>query len=234
MASIGHLAVGLLAGRLHGGADGPAEPRASEARASAGTLLAFAALSFLPDMDVVGVALGLPDAGACGHRGASHSFLLAALIGVGMAFFARRLGWPVVRTAVAATLAVASHGILDACGEGGRGIPLFWPLSEARFVSPWRVLPDAPRGLGMLSYPGLFNLCVEFVVFFPLTAFALWPLRPGILRRAPGGIRRVTSARAVLAVGVAVLAIGAAVGLKVQQAQDVIALTARTRADGRP
>jgi inner membrane protein len=176
MASIGHLAVGLLAGRLHGGAD-------TTPRASAGTLLAFAALAELPDADVLGVALGFPDVGACGHRGASHSFFLAVAIGILAATLARRFGWPVVRTAVAVTLTVASHGILDACGEGGRGIPLLWPLSDARFMSPWRVLPDAPRGLKMFSRPGMLDLAVEFAVFFPLTAFALWPSRPAILRR---------------------------------------------------
>jgi inner membrane protein len=178
MASFGHLAVGLLAGRLHGGAD-----TTPGQRTSAGTLLAFAALAELPDADVLGVALGIPDVGACGHRGASHSFFLAVVIGLATAVLARRFGWPVVRTAVAATLAVASHGILDACGEGGRGIPLLWPLSDARFMSPWRLLPDAPRGLKMLSRPGLLDLAVEFTVFFPLTAFALWPSRPALLRR---------------------------------------------------
>jgi inner membrane protein len=183
MASIGHLAVGLLAGRLHGGADGPAEPQGKrEARASIGTLLTFAALSALPDVDVVGVALGIPDAGAGGHRGASHSFFLAAVIGVVTALYARRHRWPVFRTAVAATLAVASHGILDAVGEGGRGIPLFWPFSDERFMSPWRVLPDAPRGFQMLSRHGLLDVCIELLVFFPMTAYALWPSRPALLR----------------------------------------------------
>ena len=106
------------------------------------------------DMDVLGVACGPPDNGALGHRGASHSLITALAIGLLSALVARRFGWPVVRTAVAATLALASHGILDACGEGGRGIPLLWPLTDTRFMSPWRLLPDAPRGLAMLSGPG--------------------------------------------------------------------------------
>ena len=178
MASYGHLAVGLLAGRLHGGSD-----TSRDARASAGTLLFFAALAELPDADVVGVAFGVHDLGPFGHRGASHSFFTAVAIGLVSGLAARRFGWPAVRTAVAATLAVASHGILDACGEGGRGIPLLWPLTDARFTSPWRMLPDAPRGMSMLSWHGLLDLAIEFVVFFPLTAFALWPARPALLRR---------------------------------------------------
>jgi inner membrane protein len=180
MASYGHLAVGLLAGRLHGGEDATRDQRTS-----AGTLLFFAALAVLPDVDILGVACGLPDVGPLGHRGLSHSLVTALVLGVLCGTLARRFGWPAVRTAVAATLAVASHGILDACCEGGRGIPLLWPLSDARFLSPWRVLPDAPRGLKMLSRPGLLDLAVEFTVFFPLTAFALWRGRPALLRPRP-------------------------------------------------
>jgi len=181
MASYGHLAVGLLAGRLHGGADGPRDR--GEAQASAGTLLCFAVLAELPDADVFGVACGLPDVGLYGHRGGSHSFVMALAIGLACGLFARRFGWPAVRTTVAVTLAVASHGVLDAFGAGGRGIPLLWPLSDARFFSPWRMLPDAPRGMQMLSRPGLVDLAIEFVVFFPLTAFALWPIRQARRRR---------------------------------------------------
>jgi inner membrane protein len=178
MASFGHLAVGLLVGRLHGGAG--AQP---EARTSAGTLLTFAVLAELPDADVFGVVLGTCDASLAGHRGGSHSFFVAAILGLATASAARRFGWPIVRTVLAATLAVASHGVLDACGEGGRAIPLLWPLSDVRFVSPWRWLPDAPRGLKMLSRPGLVDFAVEFAVFFPLTAFALWPSRSARPRR---------------------------------------------------
>jgi inner membrane protein len=182
MASYGHLAVGLLAGRLHGGSDATRETRPDQ-RASAGTLLFFAVLAELPDMDVFAVACGIQDAGQFGHRGASHSFIMAVALGLLSGLIARRLGWPAVRTAVAATLAVASHGILDACGEGGRGLPLLWPLSDTRFMSPWRLLPDAPRGWQMLSRHGLLDLAVEFIVFFPLTAFALWPGRSPLWRR---------------------------------------------------
>jgi len=180
MASYGHLAVGLLAGRLHGGADATRDQRTS-----AGTLLFFATLAVLPDVDILGVACGVPDLGPFGHRGFSHSLVTALALGLVCGAFAHRFGWPAVRTAVAATLAVASHGILDACCAGGRGIPLLWPLSDARFLSPWRVLPDAPRGLKMLSRPGLFDFAVEFAVFFPLTAFALWRGRPALLRARP-------------------------------------------------
>lgn len=170
MASFGHVAVGLLTGRLHGGPD-----RAAGRRCPWGTLLLFAVLAALPDVDVFLVALGAPDSGAIGHRGASHSLGMAVLIGVVAALAARRFHWPALRTAIAAAGAIASHTFLDVLGAGGRGLALFWPLSTHRFHSPWRLFPDSPRGLKLLSRYGLAELAIEFALFLPITMYALWP-----------------------------------------------------------
>jgi inner membrane protein len=180
MASFGHVAVGLLTGRLHGGGGrGGGERKAGDGGGrrpcSWATMLAFAGLALLPDADVLLVALGACDQGACGHRGASHSLTAAILIGLVVGCLARRLGWPVLRTIVASTFAVASHAVLDVLGAGGRGLPLLWPFSDQRFHSPVRIFPDAPRGLALLSLPGATNVAIELVVFLPLMLYALWP-----------------------------------------------------------
>jgi len=172
MASFGHVAVGLLAGRLHGAPRGQTDRRSTT---SAGALALFMAVSMLPDADVFLVALGASDAGAIGHRGASHSLCFAVAGGLLCAAVARRFGWPVVRTAVTGTLAVASHALLDALGSGGRGLMVLWPFSTTRFHSPWRVFPDAPRGMKLLSQAGLFELVLELAIFSPLAVYALWP-----------------------------------------------------------
>src|SRR6187399_1994294 len=148
MASFGHVAVGMLTGRLHGGSGDEKKPGADGQRrrpCSWATMAFFAGLALLPDSDVMLVALGTCDAGACGHRGASHSLPVAIAIGLLAGLFARRLRWPVLRTALATTCAVASHALLDVLGAGGRGLPLLWPFSDARFMSPVRIFPDAPR-----------------------------------------------------------------------------------------
>ena len=170
MASFGHVAVGLLTGRLHGGAATPARRRPSW-----GTLALFAALATLPDADVALVALGASDGGPFGHRGAMHSFGMAVVVGVACALAARRWRWPVGRTALAAALAIASHTLLDLLDSGGKSLAVLWPLSSARYHLPWRLLPDAPRGLGLLSSGGLLELATEFALFLPVTIYALWP-----------------------------------------------------------
>jgi len=135
----------------------------------------FAGLALLPDADVLLVALGACDAGACGHRGASHSLPVAVAIGLFGCLAGRRLGWPALRTFLATSFAVASHAVLDVLGAGGRGLPLLWPFSDARFTSPIRIFPDAPRGLALLSGPGLTNVAIEVAVFLPVVLFAVWP-----------------------------------------------------------
>ncbi len=57
---------------------------------------------------------------------------------------------------------------------------LLWPLSEATFVTPWRLLPASPFAQPLLSPRGLILLFVEAVVFAPLLLYACW------LRRPPG------------------------------------------------
>ena len=183
MASFGHVAVGMLTGRLHGGGKigdggggGGKQPGGGRSGLCSWKAMAlFAGLALLPDADVFLVALGTCDTGACGHRGASHSLPLALGIGLLAGLAAWRVGWPVFRTAVATTLAVASHALLDVLGAGGRGLPLLWPFSDARFMSPIRIFPDAPRGFGMLSRPGVMSLAIEFAVFLPVMLYALWP-----------------------------------------------------------
>jgi inner membrane protein len=181
MASFGHFAVGLLTGRLHGGGgeagggQSPDEGAPKRRPSSWVTLLVFAGLALLPDADVFLVAFGACDNGACGHRGASHSFPLAITIGALGACLAWRRGWPVLRTFILTTCAVASHALLDLLCAGGRGLPLLWPFSDERFMSPIRIFRDAPRGLALLSRRGLVSLALEFAVFMPMVIMAFWP-----------------------------------------------------------
>lgn len=193
MASFGHVAVGLLTGRLHGGAP-KAPARRCSGPASWKTLLAFAALAALPDLDVLLVALGAADGGSIGHRGATHSLAMAVLTGALAALAARRFGWPTLRTAVAAAAAVGSHTFLDLLGAEGKGLALLWPLSAHRFHSPWRVFPDAPRGMRLLSRYGVAEVAIEFGLFMPITLYALWPRIVARLRREPPQLRVIAGA----------------------------------------
>ena len=170
MASLGHVAVGIAAARLFARAPG-APPF------SARSAVAWSARSLLPDADVIAFGLGIPYGAPFGHRGASHSLVAALALALVTAALARRLRLPTVRSAAFVAVVVGSHGVLDAMTDGGKGIALLWPFTTERFFFPWRPIPVAPIGAGMLSARGLEVLMTELVYFSPLLLWALWPRR---------------------------------------------------------
>lgn len=58
-------------------------PGRSPVRTLADSVLVWSALSLLPDADIVGFSLGVRYEDPWGHRGATHSFAFAVLIGAG-------------------------------------------------------------------------------------------------------------------------------------------------------
>lgn len=98
----------------------------------------------LPDLDVIGLRLGIPYGSPFGHRGLSHSLVGATLL-AGLALltcFPRRdWRWPV---ALYLFLAAASHGVLDAFTSGGLGVGFFEPMEHSRHFFPWRPIRVSP------------------------------------------------------------------------------------------
>ena len=173
MASLGHIVVGMAAARV--------QSREAASRGALWPMLFWAALSFLPDADVIGFGLGIRYEDAWGHRGATHSLLFSAALGVLTGAIAPRFGRPSVRTGIMATLVVASHALLDTLTDGGLGCALFWPFDLTRYFAPWRPLPVSPIGLGYLSPYGLYVAATELAVFAPLLVYAFrrdHPSRP--------------------------------------------------------
>jgi membrane-bound metal-dependent hydrolase YbcI (DUF457 family) len=175
MPTIGHVAVGLAGARVHSGD----RPRWRSA-------LVLTALASFPDLDVLFPGPATHWSEAWTHRGALHS-LLAALAAAVLGSLL--LGGPGGRRrAFLVSLAVAaSHGLLDTLAPGGLGVMLLWPLSRARFLFPWPLLPPSPFSALPLFSPGFMALLLhEALVFAPLAVYALWPERRAA-RRAAGG-----------------------------------------------
>lgn len=148
-------------------------------------LLAGVAASVLPDLDVVTVQLGVASSGALGHRGASHSLLFAALVGLAGAGAHRALRSGFLRAWWFLFVATASHGALDACTNGGWGIAFLWPWSGERYFAPFRVIEVSPLSLRrFMSERGLVVLGSELVwVWIPCVVMAAVSL--GVRRRRP-------------------------------------------------
>jgi inner membrane protein len=108
--------------------------------------LVLAVVAVVPDLDVIGLRLGIPYAHPLGHRGFSHSLLFAALLAAAVARFALESARP-CRTALVLFAAIASHGILDSFTDGGLGVGFWIPFSNERFFAPVRPLPVSPIGI---------------------------------------------------------------------------------------
>ena len=167
MASIGHIAVGMAAARVYHEGRDPGWR----------SMACWSALSLLPDSDVIGFALGVSYGDPWGHRGATHSLAAAVAGGVTAVLAARVARRPAIRTAVVATLVLASHGLLDSLTDGGLGAALLWPFDLTRYFAPWQPIPVAPIGLDFFSAYGLTVSLTELILFAPLLVWAL-RLRP--------------------------------------------------------
>mgnify|MGYP006200010069 CR=1 FL=1 len=117
-------------------------------------LIAGAIAAIVPDADVVAFKFGVAYADAFGHRGASHSLVFACVPGVAAALFHSHLR---VRPWTAfwfVTIATASHSMLDMLTNGGLGVALQWPWSEARHFAPWRPVEVSPFAHNFFSARG--------------------------------------------------------------------------------
>jgi inner membrane protein len=109
------------------------------------------ACCLLPDVDVIGLVLGIPYEHVMGHRGFSHSLLFAVMVGVlvprlavpHLPFRSRSFGVLVLYF----SCVTMSHGILDSMTDGGLGISFFAPFDSTRYFFPWRPLTVSPIGI---------------------------------------------------------------------------------------
>ena len=149
-------------------------------------LLAGAAVAMLPDADVLAFHFGIDYADAFGHRGATHSLVFAALIGLLGVWVARLLDVAPWRAALRLAVCTASHPLFDALTNGGLGVAAFWPWSDERLFAPWRPILVSPIGLDFFGERGARVLASEIQsLWLPTFAIAAWLGWQRIVRHAP-------------------------------------------------
>ena len=145
----------------------------------------------LPDADVIAFKLGIPYSHVLGHRGFSHSLLFALLVGIaaGIVYSWSSNASSSRRTLLACfffSLLTASHGLLDACTNGGLGVALLAPFSNERFFFAAR--PIKVSAIGLTSFFKARSLSVlgsELLwVWLPASLAALgWRLSAFVMAR---------------------------------------------------
>lgn len=118
-------------------------------------------LPVLPDLDFIAYRLGVPYDSPWSHRGFTHSlvFALALAVLAQLFCFGRSNARDFIRGVGLLFVAVASHGILDALTNGGRGVAFLWPFTDQRFFFPWRPIVVAPLSLHGHALRNLARVC---------------------------------------------------------------------------
>jgi len=166
-------------------------PRDWRARAKAGLLAGFALVATLPDWQLPPGMPGLqylplPPWGHNLYRVSHSLFVNLAIAAAGVVLLGswppvRKAlgGWPVLLGAAAALL---SHLLLDTFYNHGRGLAMFWPLSDARLAlpMPWfSTLEDIPPPL---DWHTVRVVLVEAAFYLPLFIVCV-AVRVGLARR---------------------------------------------------
>jgi inner membrane protein len=142
----------------------------------------------LPDIDVIGFHFGVPYEHFFGHRGFFHSLFFAMLVALFVVVVFFRKEAPFSRRWLCYFIfffaVTGSHGVLDACTNGGLGIALFSPFDTTRYFAPWRPIQVAPISIRtFFSEWGLRVMLSEF----------LWLWLPLIFIAAASKFRRAAS-----------------------------------------
>jgi len=137
--------------------------------------LAFAglltAIAIAPDLDLAVLpALGVPESLTLGHRGATHSLLVALAVTLIVTLLAMVARLPTRRVAAGAFLAIGSHALLDSLTPGP-GVAWLWPLTTMRFPT-FPILPQPPLSDFFSAYWTIM-LFAEILVFSPFLAYAI-------------------------------------------------------------
>jgi inner membrane protein len=134
--------------------------------------LTTAALAMAPDLDVWAFRLGIDYEAPLGHRGFTHSLLFALFAGCTAALLTRRrVGGPWLDLCGFYFLVTASHGLLDAFTDGGKGVGFFLPFDTRRYFFPWQPIRVSPIGYHFFSERGLQTLASEVLwVWLPTAA----------------------------------------------------------------
>lgn len=142
-------------------------------------------LAMLPDADVAWwnwTEYGRP----WGHRGMTHSIAFAVVAGALVAWLLRkRVHYAGGTLWLAITLAAcaATHGLLDACTDGGRGVGFWLPFDDRRVFFGLQPIPVSPISVDVSDPAVLRVLAAELILVWPI-GIALW------LARRPPSVRR--------------------------------------------
>src|SRR5262249_5716338 len=100
----------------------------------------------MPDFEVLGFAIGVNSGDPCSHRVMTHPVLFAIASATLLALCLQQTTKKRWKLGGLLFVIAASHGVLDALTNGGRGVAFFSPFDRRRYFFPWRPIQVSPIG----------------------------------------------------------------------------------------
>ena len=108
--------------------------------------------------------------------------LVPLAVGLVGALFHRALRGAAWKAGLWCFACALSHPLLDSLTNGGLGVAMWWPWSDARIFAPWRPIAVSPIGAGFFSARGVHVIVSEMRwIWLPCALIAVTALA---LRRA--------------------------------------------------
>ena len=134
--------------------------------------------SAMPDLDVITFRFGIPYSHWLGHRGLTHSLFFALIWSwLMLIFFFRKSASEVREKLYIGTvlfISTASHGLIDAMTNGGRGIGFFIPFDNTRHFLPFRPIQVSPLGMEAFFSEWGLRVILSELIWIVLPCLLLW------------------------------------------------------------
>jgi inner membrane protein len=146
-------------------------------------------LAVAPDFDTFAMrAFDIPYGSFFGHRGFFHSPFFLILFSTGLAAMAvrHRSRRAVAGLAIVWAGCAITHPLLDALTDGGSGVMLLFPFSQARLFFPWRPIHVSPISISRFFAKAGYILRSELPFCIAAIAIGLaakWAPNPVTMRR---------------------------------------------------
>ena len=116
--------------------------------------------SVVPDLDVIGLYVGIAYGDLWGHRGLTHSLPFAGVLSALLVGLLYGEHSPRMKTTVFfyLLLCTASHAVLDAMTDGGLGVAFFSPFDRTRYFFSVRPIAVSPIGIRGFFHEGAFRV----------------------------------------------------------------------------
>jgi inner membrane protein len=142
------------------------------------TILLAVLCAILPDADVVAFNFDIPYGHMLGHRGFTHSFFFALLIGfaITLLFYSnlKKYNWRWWFMVLLFFICTASHGLFDAMTTGGLGVAFFAPFDAERYFFPFRPIQVSPIGIKDFFTAWGWRVIQSEVVWIGIPSLLIW------------------------------------------------------------